>query len=279
MGVRPAVLVLISAFLHALWNAVIKRERDPRSAGVAVLAAAACVATAVAPFAAAPAFPHATGLSWALLAGVFEGSYFAALGLALARGPLGPAYTVARGGAMLVTWPISVLFLGELFPMSAQFGVALVACGLGLSAMRSHERTTWTSLIWAAACAVCIAGYHLSYKFALAASAEPKALFAVALACALPINLACVGRGGATSAWYALRESPYRLLFGGVTCTASFLLFLVALTSVGAGAVLTLRNTSVLFAQLLAVWSGERPTIRAIGGAALVAAGAFLLAR
>ena len=47
--------------------------------------------------------------------------------------------------------------------------------------MRSHEHTTWTSLIWAAVCAVCIGGYHLSYKLALASSAEPRALFAVAL--------------------------------------------------------------------------------------------------
>jgi drug/metabolite transporter (DMT)-like permease len=278
MAVRPAVLVLVSAFLHALWNAVIKRERDPQSAGVAVLATAALVATAVVPLGAAPAFPRSTGLLWALLAGLFEGGYFAALGLALARGPLGPAYTVARGGAMLVTWPISVLFLGESFPLSAKFGVALIGCGLGLSAMRSRERTTWISLIWAAVCAVCIGGYHLCYKVALAADAEPKALFAVALACALPINLAFVGPSGATASWDALRESPLRLLFGGVTCTVSFLLFLQALASAGAGAVLTLRNTSVLFAQLLALWAGERSTLRTIGGAVLVAAGAFFLA-
>jgi drug/metabolite transporter (DMT)-like permease len=279
MPLTPLVLVLVSAFLHAVWNALIKREKDPRSASLAVLAIAALVATVAVPFAQAPSFPRPAGLRWAAGAGLLEGGYFVTLGLALARGPLGPAYTVARGGAMLVAWPISVLCLGESFTLSAKFGVALIGCGLGLTAIRPHEHATRSSLVWAALCAVCIAGYHLCYKLALTASAEPKALFAVALACALPINLACLGRSGTISAWYALRESPCRLLVGGVTCTASFLVFLEALASVGAGAVLTLRNTSVLFAQLLAMWTGERTTKRTFGGAVLVVAGAALLAR
>ncbi len=39
---------------------------------------------------------------------------------------------------------------------------------------------------------------------------------------------------------------------------------------------LTLRNTSVLFAQLLALWGGEHVNRRSIGGAILVVGGAVL---
>jgi drug/metabolite transporter (DMT)-like permease len=42
--------------------------------------------------------------------------------------------------------------------------------------------------------------------------------------------------------------------------------------------VLTLRNTSVVFATALAAGIGDRPGWRQIGGAALVAAGAIVLA-
>ena len=77
----------------------------------------------------------------------------------------------------------------------------------------------------------------------------------------------------------ALRRSPWVLCAGGATCAASFLVFLEALSASGAGAVLTLRNTSVLFAQALAVWSGERADRRVLGGAALVVGGAVLIAR
>jgi len=47
----------------------------------------------------------------------------------------------------------------------------------------------------------------------------------------------------------------------------------------GAGAVLTLRNTSVLFTQILALWGGEKPSARVMAGAVLVVGGALLLTR
>jgi len=276
---RAAVLVLVSALLHAIWNALIKREKDARGAGLAVLAVATISASVLAPFAHQVAFPTAAGLRWAVGAGLCEGAYFTALGLALARGPLGPAYTVARGGAMLVAWPISVLFLGEAFSWWARAGVALIGTGLGLTMLRPREHASPAGLGWAALSAACIAGYHLCYKLALSAGAESCALFAVALGCALPINVASMGRHPWKGGVLALRRSPLRMAIGGLACTASFIVFLQALAVTGAGAVLTLRNTSVLFAQAFAVWGGEPPNRRVIGGAILVVAGALLLTR
>jgi drug/metabolite transporter (DMT)-like permease len=276
---HSALLVLLSALLHAVWNALIKHEKDARSAGLAVLAVATVTAAALVPFTRQTGFPSAAGLLWTLGAGLFEGLYFAALGRALARGPLGPVYTVSRGGAMLVTWPLSFFLLGEPLTWPAALGVLLIGCGLACTALRPREHATSAGLGWAAACAACIAGYHLCYKVALSARAEPHAVFAVALACALPINCAAMGRTAWHQGWLALRRSPLRVGIGGVTCTASFVIFLQALAVAGAGAVLTLRNTSVLFAQLLALWGGERPQRRAIAGAVLVVGGALLLAR
>jgi drug/metabolite transporter (DMT)-like permease len=279
MTQHSALLVLLSALLHAVWNALIKHEKDARSAGLAVLAVATVTAAALVPFTRQTAFPSTAGLLWTLGAGVFEGVYFAALGVALARGPLGPVYTVSRGGAMLVTWPLSFFLLGEPITWAAAAGVLLIGAGLAFTALRPREHPTPAGLGWAAACAVFIAGYHLCYKVALGGHAEPHAVFAVALACALPINVASMGREAWRDGWLALRRSPLRIGIGGITCTASFVIFLQALAVAGAGAVLTLRNTSVLFAQLLALWGGERPNRRAIAGAVLVVVGALLLAR
>src|SRR2546425_8927213 len=63
-----AILVLLSALLHAAWNALLKRENDPRTAGSAVLAVATVTATAVAGFAASAPFPHAAGMAWTIAA-------------------------------------------------------------------------------------------------------------------------------------------------------------------------------------------------------------------
>jgi drug/metabolite transporter (DMT)-like permease len=279
MTLRAAVLVLLSALLHAVWNALIQRERDARGAGLAVLAVAAVSAALLTPFGHQAAFPTVGGLRWAVGAGLCEGAYFVSLGLALSRGPLGPVYTVARGGALLVTWPISVVFLGEALPWPARIGVALLVAGLVLTTLGPREHASSAGLGWAALCAVCIAGYHLGYKLALAAGAESRALFAVALGCALPINAASMGRQPARRGLLALRRSPLRICVGGLACTASFIGLLQALAITGAGAVLTLRNTSILFAQVLAIWGGERPNRKMIGGAALVITGALLMTR
>jgi drug/metabolite transporter (DMT)-like permease len=63
-----------------------------------------------------------------------------------------------------------------------------------------------------------------------------------------------------------------------VLCTASFLLFLVGLRASGAAVALTLRNTAVVFAQLLAVGMGEHVPRRQAAGAVLVALGAAAVA-
>jgi drug/metabolite transporter (DMT)-like permease len=69
-----------------------------------------------------------------------------------------------------------------------------------------------------------------------------------------------------------------RVLAMGALCGGSFLILLEALSRGGAGFVLTLRNTSVLFATGLAASIGERPRHAQVAGAAFVAAGAILMA-
>jgi drug/metabolite transporter (DMT)-like permease len=69
-----------------------------------------------------------------------------------------------------------------------------------------------------------------------------------------------------------------RWAVAGLLCTGSFLLFLSGLARSGAGPALTLRNTAVVFAQVLAVGMGEPVSSRQLLGSALVVAGAVLLA-
>ncbi|MCX5746234.1 MAG: EamA family transporter, partial [Proteobacteria bacterium] len=64
----------------------------------------------------------------------------------------------------------------------------------------------------------------------------------------------------------------------GLLCGGSFLILMEALARGGSGYVLTLRNTSVLFAAGMAYLIGERPRRGEVIGAALVAAGAALMA-
>jgi uncharacterized membrane protein len=271
--------VLASAFLHALWNAFLRAQEDKDGVGLIIVALVALSSGVVAVVAAVdgvPAFPTATALLWTVLAGVCEAGYFLALVRGLSAGPLGPLYTVSRGGSILLVWPISIAAFAEAVTPYAIGGSMLVLAGLVAIGFARH--TTRAALAWGATCAAFTAGYHLLYKLALAEGASPSAVFAVSLAIATPINaIRLRKRLGAIARSVAARPLPY--LGAGVVCAASSLLFMLALRDGGAGAVLTLRNTSVLFATAFGLALGERPTRLQWIGAILVVGGALLLSR
>jgi drug/metabolite transporter (DMT)-like permease len=139
-----------------------------------------------------------------------------------------------------------------------------------------ERRVPRVAALWGVATAACIAGYHLVYKVALDAGAAPAAVFAVAVTVAAPAQ-ALVNRVTPRVAAKAWRLAPGTTTAAGVLCTISFVVFLIALRGGGAGAVLTLRNTSVVFALVFASFLGERASPRQMIGAALVVAGAVLV--
>ena len=274
--VAGSLAILASALLHAAWNAVLKRERDPPAAVVGVLAAALLAALAAAAAVPGPAFPTRAALLWGLAAGLFEGIYFATLAAALARASYGAVYAIARGGALLAVWPLAVLLLREPATARGIVGASLVGLGVVLVAASASARASRTGAVLAAACAASIAGYHLTYDLALQRGARPAPLFALALAVALPFAVAASpGRGAGVARLWSGRAAA-RWSVAGAVCTASFLFFLHGLEATGPAFALTLRNTSIVFAQLLALAIGEAVPRRQVAGAVLVTAGAAM---
>jgi uncharacterized membrane protein len=267
-------LVLFSAFLHASWNAMLRTEPDKdRSlvAAVAVASALAIVVAAIRWSVGDVPFTSDAALGWAAIAGMLEWAYFVTLAKALQDGALGTVYTVSRGGAIIVVFPLSIAFLGEHLSTFAAAGCVIVLCGIVLSG--APKTANRASVTWAIVCAFAIAGYHLAYKFSLNAGGSPSAVFAVALAIATGLNALRI-RGVIA----VLRARLSRVVPMGLLCGTSFLVLIQALASGGAGFVLTSRNTSVLFAVILARLIGDRPGRAQVSGAILVAAGAILMA-
>jgi uncharacterized membrane protein len=270
--------VLGSALLHAAWNALLRGHPDKRAGSVAVTAIGAVIAAVAATVAvvvtARAPFPGGAGLVATLIAGLFEAGYFVSLSRGLAIGALGPVYTVSRGGSLLLVWPLSVALFAEQVGALSIAGTAVLLAGLVVAGMDGGVPRR--AIAWAISTAACIAGYHLVYKVALDAGAMPAAVFAVAIGLAAPVQ-AAVQRIGPRSALAAVRVRPLATIAAGLLCTASFVVFLIALREAGAGAVLTLRNTSVVFAIGFGAMIGDRPTRRQIIGALLVGAGAILV--
>jgi drug/metabolite transporter (DMT)-like permease len=276
-----SLLLVTSAALHAGWNALLKREPDKLVAVVAVLAVADLAAVAASVLTTGLYLP-AGSLVWALIAGACEAGYFVALAFALSRASYGLAYTVSRGGAMLMVWIVSALWLHERVDVLILSGVAVLFSGLlvanRVSRAGSSAAAPAQPLRSSYLAALFIGGYHLAYGRALERGAAPAPLFAVALLLALPVTAVGLGRANARAAWHALLARPFALGSAGILTTASFVMFLGGLARTGAGAAITLRNTSILFAQAFAWMLGERVSARQALGAGLVVSGAALVA-
>src|SRR5262249_56001947 len=124
--------------------------------------------------------------------GLVEAGYVFTWSGARSLAPLGPVYTVWRGGALLVVWPLSVAWLGERVTVAALAGTALVAAGLaatglGAGGIRRRDGAA-AGLRWAGIAAACIGCYHLGYKQALAAGGSPGLVVAGSLGVAGPLR-------------------------------------------------------------------------------------------
>ena len=298
MPASIVLLVLASAIAHATWNAILKRCHDPERAVVGMMFLAAACGVLFAVVLRGPAPPLAR-LAWCVASGVLEACYFVTLARALSRAPLGTVYTVVRGGALVVVWPISVLVLGEQVTAARALGTLLVVLGLVATGAAPHRPAPAAAAVASGAsgsdgagrgtplrsglaiatlCALFVGGYHLAYKLALETGGEPPAVVAIALSTASVLNIAALG-ARRKAAFETARSQPGRIVVGGLLASFGFVVLLAAMKDAGAGVVLTLRNTSILFAQVLAVALGERPRRLGVLGAVLVTAGAILLAR
>lgn len=268
------MLVLGSAAVHAGWNAVLKRQPDPEAASLVIVAGAASISAALALGLGESAPPPA---SWPWIGGsaLVEAAYFVTLTRALAALPLGTAYGVSRGGGQLVTWPVSAAWQGERAGAVTLFGAALLVAGLFA---RVRRPVVGPGLAWAAACAVAIGLYPLTYKQALATGAPPFTLFAASLGGALPVQALLLGGARGVRLRAAWHGRHAVLALAAAACAASFLLFLLALDRAGAGRASAIRNTSIVFATALGALQGETLDRRGALAVAAITAGAVLVA-
>lgn len=267
MPTSALLLALGAAFVHALWNILLARARDPRAA------------TAVALLVAEAVFAIPTWLAWDVHraawpfivgSGGLQLVYFTLLITAYRLAPLSVVYPIARGGAPVLVLIFGIAVLGHATSVGQVLGVCLVATGVLL--VRGTRPTVGRGVVLGLAVAGVIATYTLVDKVG------------VTHAGALPyLELSMI----VPSLAYALIYRPERLraelnpstFVAGVATFGAYCMVLLALQRAPAASVAAVRETSVVVAALLA----RRVLAEAVGwtrlaGAACVAGGIALLA-
>lgn len=254
-------VVLLGAVLHAGWNTLVHRAAD-RLLDTVLIISGAGMLTAVL----LPALPLPATESWPYLAAsvVIHVIYFAPVALAYHGAELSFAYPVMRGSAPVLSAMAVVLLLNEEPTPGGWLGIVLVSGGVLLLATDSwrsgklRKGPTMLALANAGVIAVYtlvdgqgarLSGHAFSYTgWMLLLTAVPL----------LGLALALKGR----RMIYHARQGWQRGLLGGACTLASYGLALWAMTQAPIALVAALRETSVVFAAIMAALFLAEPVTR-----------------
>lgn len=272
MPAAAFALAFGSAFLHALWNILLARERDPEAATAVAMAVSV---VAFAPVAALR-WEEVDSRVWPFIAAtaVLQLTYFALLATAYRHAELSFVYPVARGVAPVLVLLVGVAALGVGASVPQAAGVCLI--GSGVLLVRGLGHGDRVGLGFGLAIAATIAAYTLVDKRGIA-YADPIVYLEVAMAPAAAgyLLLTLARSSGPSRVRAAARPAP---VAAGIISFAAYALVLAALLRAPAASVAAVRETSVVIVAVLAApMLGERVGALRLVGAALVVAGVALL--
>lgn len=272
MELSTGLLVLVAAVLHATWNAIVKKARDPLVMQATIIAVSALIAL---PFALALPFPEPATWGYILAGVAVHGFYFTFLVKAYEVGDFSHVYPVARGTGPMIVAIVASLFLGEALTFAQYAGVGLVSLGILSLALTAPGKGGARALRYALAVGLAIATYTVIDGLGARSGPEPFSFIAWLLVLsALPIGALALRRRGGQAALAAARVQWRSGLAAGAICGLAYAIVLWAYSAGALAVIAALRETSVIFAALIgAVIFGEPFGARRIFAAAIVVAG------
>lgn len=270
--------VLAAAAFHAGWNALIKLNLEPIVAISLISVACGIVSLPFVPFA---GLPSPASWPYVLASLALHLVYYLALAEAYRHGDLGQVYPIARGTAPLLTALGATVVASEPLAKLTWTGILVLTTGImllsfagGRSARTFNARAVGFALITAAT----ISAYTLvdGVGARLSPSAVPYIVWLLLLDGLMMLVFGLWLRGAAFIR--AFRENYGLVLAGGAMSTASYAIAIWAMTQAPIAMVAALRETSVLFATLIAIaWLGEPVRAVRIAAVALAFAGVVLI--
>jgi uncharacterized membrane protein len=276
-SVPPLVVALLlgSALLHATWNVLLRSGAD-RLWSITMMSLVSGAVAGVAVF--FLPIPEPASWAFAAISGLLQVGYCVFLVWAYEKGELGQVFPIARGAAPLLVAVGAAVFAGERLSLPALTGLTLVSSGIvGLSLGRQRLSAHATAL--ALASGGFIASYMVCDGMGVRVSGHPVAYFAwMSLAQAAPMPFVYFALRRRWPAIHADREAA-KALGGGAISIVAYGVVVWAMAGAVMAKVSGLRETSILFATILAaLFLKERFNWRRGACTVLITVGALLLA-
>lgn len=269
-------LVLTAAFLHALWNALIKGSSD-RALTMGMLNFGHAIIGLVMVLLFLP--PSQEAWYFIIASTIIHFFYFGFLLVAYRFGDLSQVYPIARGIAPVLVALSAQLFAGEVLPPAGWLGVLLVSGGIGfLFFGRNHHTAAGSSIAAALLTGLAIASYSVVDGMGVRVSDSPFGY--------IGWLFLLEAISGCYFFLYRRRALPYmkRKFFligmaGGFVSALAYGMAIYAASLTNLATVSAIRESSVIIAALIGVlWFGERPWKLRVIAAIIVASGVIVLA-
>ncbi len=272
------LIVLAAAAMHAGWNAIAKTGPDP-FISISLIGIFGGLATMTL----LPLVPTPSGelWLWIVASAVVHTGYKLFLIQAYKAGDLSQVYPLARGTAPLIVTIVSIFFLGEILNNFQIMGVLILVSGIWLMGLRGSAtlgRLNGRAVFFAITTSMFIATYTIIDG--LAGRIAPTVLsFLVYMTSLDGILMAMVfisARG--TSGLHQIKPFWRQGLIGGIMSNTAFALSIWAMKSAPIALVAALRETSIIFAVLIArLVLREKMTGWRIAAALLIATGIIFM--
>ena len=243
--------VLFGAFLHAVWNALVRAASDKFLNTVLVVAGAGVWTVCWLPFAPAPAAESWPYLTASVLIHV---AYFSFVALSYRNADLSFVYPIMRGSAPALSAVVVAALVHELPSSSGWMGILLVSSGImilsGDSWRSGSLRFSPTALALTNAGVIVI--YTIVDGVGARLSRHPFSYTGwMFFLTAIPLLVASFAKQGGKAAKH-LKLNWGKGLIGGACTLGSYGLALWAVTQAPIALVAALRETSVIFGTLIA---------------------------
>ena len=254
MGLWFVAAALLSAVLHAYWNAAVKAQPKPSEAMTAQMVLGAVIGL---PGLFWTGLPGPAAWPWVAGSTVLNLTTITALLRAYDLVGFGMAYPVVRALSVLTVVPLAALVSGEMLSLYGFLGVALVIASLLLLALGSaRDSVPRAALLWIAIAGASAAAYVMCDAQGVRRGGEPIAYgLVVSFTNALAM---LVARGTLLKPLQMVREHTVAALPIAIASTISYLLILWVFRHAPIAPSAALRDTSSIFAVVIAVlWLKE----------------------
>ncbi|CAB3791069.1 hypothetical protein LMG28688_03228 [Paraburkholderia caffeinitolerans] len=270
------LLVLISALMHASWNAFLHLSGDRvwllgmfSVPYVLVSAVGVCVLP----------LPDPASWPYIVASALLEFAYCFALIRAYRSGDFGQIYPIARGLSPLLVFVGALVFAHEELHALAATGVLLVSLGIMSLAFRRGMRFSGESVPWALTTGFFIATYSIVDGLGARLAGNPLSyIMWVYLLWNVPqFIVVCKLRGGAAQ-MFVSKGNAVRGMLAGVLALTAYCLVIEAFNYLPIAMVSALREMSSIFAVLIGwLFMREKLTARRLVACVLVTCGAVLI--